>query len=96
MIARTIDLVEDICPITEFRSDINSMIQRTKETHRPIILTQHGKSTAVVVDIMDYQRMVEKAELAQDVAIAEQQFKDGKTFTTTQAKARILKRISGV
>jgi antitoxin YefM len=96
MIIRTIDLVEDICPITEFRSEINTMIQKTKETHRPIILTQHGKSTAVVVDIADYQRMVEKSELAQDIAIAEKQFKEGKTYTTAQAKARIMKRFANV
>ncbi len=70
------------------------MIQRTKKTHRPIILTQHGKSTAVVVDIADYQKMIEKSELAQDIAIAEKQFKDGKIYTTAQAKSRIMKRFA--
>lgn len=92
MLAKTIDYIDDICPVTEFRSDINAMIQRTKTTHRPIILTQHGKSTAVVVDIADYQRMVEKTELAEDIRIAKQQIKEGKTYTTAQAKERIMKR----
>ncbi len=87
-----IDYVKDICPVTEFRSDINAMIQRTKSTHRPIVLTQHGKSTAVVIDIADYQRMVEKAELAEDIRIAKQQIKEGKFYTTAQAKERIMKR----
>jgi prevent-host-death family protein len=58
MLAKTIDYIEDICPVTEFRSDINAMLQKTKATHRPIILTQHGRSTAVVVDIADYQRII--------------------------------------
>lgn len=88
----TIDYINDICPVTEFRSDINAMIQRTKQTHRPIVLTQHGKSTAVVIDIADYQRMVEKAELAEDIRIAKQQIKEGKVYTTAQAKERIMKR----
>ncbi len=94
MIAKTIDYVEDICPVTEFRSDINAMLQKTKQTHRPIILTQHGKSTAVVVDIADYQRMVEKAELAEDIRIAKKQIKEGKVYTTAQARERIMKRFN--
>lgn len=94
MIAKTIDYVEDICPVTEFRSDINAMLQKTKQTHRPIILTQHGKSTAVVVDIADYQRMVEKAELAEDIRIAKEQIKEGKVYTTAQARERIMKRFN--
>ena len=50
------------------------------------------KSTAVVIDIADYQRMVEKAELAEDIRIAKQQIKEGKVYTTAQAKERIMKR----
>ena len=92
MIAKTIDYIEDICPVTEFRSDINAMLQKTKATHRPIILTQHGRSTAVVVDIADYQRIIEKAELAEDIRIANQQIREGKVYTTAQAKERLMKR----
>jgi len=96
MNAMTINLLEDVCPVTEFRAEINSMLKKTKTTHRPIILTQHGKVTSVVLDISDYQRIVEQNELASDLRIAQQQFIDGKTSTTAQAKERIMKRYANV
>ena len=33
------NLVEDICPVSEFRADINKFIAKTRETHRQIVLT---------------------------------------------------------
>jgi len=84
---------EDICPVTEFRAEINSMIQQTKSTHRPIVLTQHGKASVVVLDVLDFQRMKEKAELTEDIRIAQRQILEKNVYTTAQAKARVLKSI---
>ena len=87
-----INLVEDFCPVSEFRADINTMIKKTKSTHRPIVLTQHGKTSAVVMDIGDYQRLVYEKQLFDDVNIARQQVKDGKTHTTTDMRSILKKR----
>jgi len=35
-----VNLAEDICPVSEFRADINTVLQKTKTTHRPIVLTE--------------------------------------------------------
>ncbi len=96
MLLQTINLAEDICPVSEFRSDINSMLQKTKSTHRPIVLTQHGKTTAVVIDIEDYQRLLDQAELFEDLKIARNEIKTGKKYTTTQAKKRLMNRFKNV
>ncbi len=88
----TLNLAEDILPVSEFRADINSMIQKTKKTHRPIVLTQHGKTSAVVMDINDYQRLVYEKQLLDDVKLAKQQAKEGKTYTTAEMKAMLKKR----
>ena len=91
-----INLAEDICPVSEFRSDINTVLQKTKSTHRPIVLTQHGKSTAVLIDINDYQNLVYERELLEDIRIGIKQAREGKVLTTKQAKERIMKRFSNV
>ncbi len=88
----TINLVEDVCPVSEFRADINSMIQKTKTTHRPIVLTQHGKTSAVVMDINDYQRLVYEKQLIDDVNLARRQAKDGNVHTTSELRASLKKR----
>ena len=89
-----INLVEDICPISEFRSEVNAVLQRAKSNHRPIVLTQHGKSTAVLLDINDYQDLIYERELLEEIRIGIKQADEGFTLTTKQAKERILKRFN--
>jgi len=87
-----INLATDICPVSEFRADINTMIQKTKTTHRPIVLTQHGKTSAVVMDINDYQRLVYERQLFEDIRISQEQVANGQVLTTSELKARLKKR----
>lgn len=91
-----INLADDICPVSEFRADVNSILKRTKSTHRPIVLTQHGKSTAVLMDINDYQSLVYERELLEEIRIGLKQIEEGRTFTTKQARERLLKRFEHV
>lgn len=93
---QVIDLVEDICPVSEFRADINAMIQKTKSTHRPIVLTQNGKTTAVVMEINDYQRLVYERQLFEDMRVAEEQVKEGKVYTTKQIRSKLKDRFPNV
>jgi prevent-host-death family protein len=45
----------------------------TRRTHRPLILTQHGKSAAVLLGAAEYEALVDELELLRDVAVAERQ-----------------------
>jgi len=93
---QSINFVEDICPVSEFRADINSMIQKTKNTHRPIVLTQNGKTTAVVIEINDYQRLIYEKQLFEDIRVAEEQLKEGKVYTTKQMRSKLKERFPNV
>ena len=84
------NLVNDICPVSEFRAEINSMITKTQTTHRPIVLTQRGKGTAVVVGIQDYQSLLDKVTLLEEIQLGKQQIKDGQFLETTEAEKRLL------
>lgn len=88
-----INLVEDLCPVSEFRSEFNSVLQKVKTNHRPVVLTQHGKSTAVVMDIYDYQDLIYERELLQDIRLGVQESAEGKTLSSKEAKERVLQRL---
>lgn len=90
---RRIDLKEDIKPVTEFRAKAASLIDRVRETKRALVLTQRGHSTAVVMDVEEYQQMVEELELLRDIHLAEKQFGEGRGVEHDEARARILKAL---
>ena len=53
-----INLEEDIRPLSEFRAHTASFVDHVKRTGRPLVLTQHGKSAAVLLDVREYQRLL--------------------------------------
>jgi prevent-host-death family protein len=62
-----IDL-RDIYSLTDFQRNAKQYIQRTKETHKPIVLTVNGKAEVVVQDAEAYQQLLERLEYAESVA----------------------------
>ena len=79
------NLAEDIYSVSDFRADITSMISKTKETHRPIVLTQRGKSSAVVLDIRDYQNMLDKFQFMEAVIRSKKEIENGDFYTEEEA-----------
>lgn len=73
-----VQLDKDIQPLSEFRANAASMIEKVKNEHRPLVITQHGKSSAVLMDVADYENMIETIELLQEINQARQELEDGK------------------
>ena len=90
---KRINTEEDIKPLSEFRANVASYIQQVHKTKRPLIITNHGKSAAVLLDVKEYESLIDKLELLQDIQIAEKQIKEGKVISHEEAKNQILERI---
>ena len=82
----------DIKPVSEFRANAADLIEQVKTTGRPLVLTQRGRSAAVVVDAADYEEMVEEIELLRDVQTAVEQIARGKGVANSEAKKRLRRR----
>jgi prevent-host-death family protein len=87
-------LDEDIKPLSEFRANAAALVQSIRETKRPLVLTQRGRSTAVVLDVAEYERLLEELELARDVRIAESQLAEGQGLGHEEARDRVLARLA--
>lgn len=84
---------EDIKPMSEFRTGIASFLKQIHDTKRPLIITQHGKGVAVLLDAGEYEAMQEKIELLQDIQTSISQIEGGQGVDHEQARATVLKRI---
>ncbi len=89
-----ISISKDIEPLSEFRKKSADFVKRLKKDKQPIILTQHGKSAAVLMDVTEFERFTKKMEMLEDLLEAKQQVDQGKTYTMTEAKERIEKHLS--
>ena len=61
--------VKNITPLTEFRNHIKDYIKKLNTKKNPIILTQHGKSAAVLLDPDKFQELQDQIEFMRKVAL---------------------------
>lgn len=86
-------LRDDIRPVTEFRAHAAELIEQVQTTRRALVLTQRGHSAAVVVDVGEYERLMEELELLRDIHAAEGQLAQGQGVPHETARARVLSAV---
>ena len=72
-----IQLDQDIRSLSDFRANAASYIERVKSKRRPLVLTQHGKSSAVLIDVEDYQKLLDKIKLLEEISTARKELDNG-------------------
>ena len=84
---------QDIKPLSEVRTGIANFIKQVHDTKRPLIITQHGKGVAVLMDVHEYEAIQEKLELLSDVQISLNQIENGQGIDHEDAKLKIVGRV---
>jgi len=84
----------DIQPVTEFRANAAQFIEQVRETGEPVILTQHGRSAAVLLDVESYEAMMDELALLRDVREAEEQVAAGKSLSHASVARRLRARLA--
>ncbi len=90
---RRIQLDEDVRPLSEFRANVAAFIEKVRKTKRPLVVTQRGKSAAVLLDVGEYEALIDELELLQDIRTGEKQINDGKGVNHKEARKEILKSL---
>lgn len=85
-----IQLDKDIRPLSEFRANVASFIEKVQTTNRPLVITQHGRSAAVMLSVSEYEQILDKLELLTDIQMADSQLQRGEGLNHTEVKAKIL------
>ena len=89
---RRMQLSEDIQPLSEVRSRVSFYVDKVKKTKRPLLITQNGKSAAILLDVDEYEALIEKIELLEDIKTAEKQLDDKIELSHAEVKRRVTKK----
>lgn len=84
---------QDIKPLSEVREGIAKYIKQICNTKRPLVITQHGKGVAVLLDIDEYEAQQERLELLSDVQTSLNQLENGQGMDHENAKEEVIKRV---
>lgn len=78
----TMDLTNDVEPVTALKRSAAELIARATDRHSPIVITQNGRPTAVLQDVHTYERQQRALHLLKLLAQGEQDHRAGRTLDT--------------
>lgn len=82
----------DVQPLSAFRANAAGFLEQVRETKRPLLLTQHGRSAAVLLDVEVYEDLMEEVELVRDIVRARMELDHGEGIPHEQVVAELKER----
>ena len=84
-----VNYAEDIVPLSSFRADVSRLMSQTRQTHRPIVITQNGRASNVFLDVGDYQKLIDKLDMMMDIYKGEQDVAVGRVHSTDDVRRAV-------
>ena len=73
--------VPRIVPVTDLRQDAAAVLKKLQESEEPLVITQRGRATAVLLNLDAYERSQHERELLRLLALGEREIAKGEGYT---------------
>ena len=80
---------EDVVPLSDLKVNPGKIVNRAKDTHRPILLTSRGRGVAVVQGLDEYEKIAEENEFIKAVAQGLLDIREKKQFDLSKVKNKL-------
>ena len=80
---------EDVIPLSDLKVNPGKVVNHTKDTHRPVLLTSRGRGVAVVQGLEDYESTKEELAFVKAVTQGLIEIKEGSAIDISDVKKRL-------
>jgi len=80
---------EDVIPLSDLKVNPGKIVNRAKDTHRPILLTSRGRGIAVVQGLYEFEKIAEENEFMKAVAQGLLDIREEKEFELSEVKNKL-------
>lgn len=88
------DVTTSVEPVTNLKSQSAALIRKAHRTGQPIIITQNGKPSAVLIDVEIYQRQRNALLLLKICVQGDQDYHAGRVLDHENVKKRFLQKLA--
>ena len=84
--------LSNIIPVSDLRQDAANILKKLKQNKEPLIITQRGRATAVMIDVQTYEKSEHEKEILRLLAKGEREIEagDGYDLDSVLAEADLL------
>ncbi len=75
--------------VTTLKRKATELLSELSRDKEPILITQHGRPTAYLVDVDSYESLKGRLKLLEGIARGERAIEDGRTLSHEEAKSRM-------
>jgi len=80
---------EDIIPLTDLKVNPGKVVNHTKDTHRPVLLTSRGRGVAVMQGLDEYEKNEEERAFMKAIAAGLMEVREGKELELDEVKKKL-------
>ena len=80
---------EDVIPLSDLKVNPGKVVNRAKDTHRPILLTSRGRGIAVVQGLEEYEKNEEEREFMKAIAQGLMDVREGNELELGEVKKKL-------
>lgn len=77
--------------VTTLKRQATKLLADLHESKEPILITEHGQPSAYLLDVADYEMMLERMKILEGIAKGEQAIREDRTMDMSQAKEKMSK-----
>ncbi len=77
--------------VTSLKRQATKILADLHDTKEPVLITEHGKPSAYLVDVDDYEFMQNRLAILEGIARGERAIADGKLVSQDEAKDKMSK-----
>lgn len=77
--------------VTTLKRKATEIISDLQQERDAILITQHGKPAAYLVDVATYEEMNRRISVLEGIALGEQAIREGREVSQKEAKRRLAK-----
>ena len=83
-------------PVTVLKSRSSQLIQQAHDSQQPIVITQNGRATAVLIDIQAYERQRKALHLLKVLSQGDQAYRHGRHIGHSEAQKHFGRKLASL
>ena len=77
--------------VTDLKRKATRILADLRETKEPVLITEHGRPSAYLLDVDDYEAMQARLQILEGISRGEIAFLEGRVASNNQARDRMSK-----
>ncbi len=80
--------------VTTLKRQATKILSELHDSKEPVLITEHGKPSAYLVDVEDYDALQRRMQILEGIARGESAVQEGRVLSHAQAKDKMQKWLS--